>query len=167
MAYQYSHDEIQETAEKCFSRRKLAKEISKDVFIECVGQKLWNSFERECVDLTNAVEGFYSSGQQCLFVSVGNIDRVFIPLSNHSEPSKVMIQAKPIDFKFGALLQTKENNHKVRVLNNVRGDEFDATNGSGHEITVHSREASSYELLEDGSSFNPSKEFMALIRTYK
>jgi hypothetical protein len=45
----------------------------------------------------------------------------------------------------------------IRVLNNVRGDEFDATNGLGYEITVHSCEASNYELLEDGSNFKPSK----------
>lgn len=77
-----------------------------------------------------------------------------------------MTLATPKDFKFGALLQEVSTGQLVRVLNNVRGDEFDVTNGSGHEITAHSCEASNYELIEDGSNFKPSKEFMALVRSY-
>lgn len=77
-----------------------------------------------------------------------------------------MALATPKDFKFGALLQNVSTDQKVRVLNNVRGNEFDATNGSGYEITVHSCEANNYELIEDGSNFKPSKEFMALVRSY-
>lgn len=77
-----------------------------------------------------------------------------------------MKQATKLDFKFGALLLLKTTGQKIRVLNNVRGDEFDATTGMGSELTVHSREAHCYELLEDGSEFKPSDEFLEQVRFY-
>lgn len=78
-----------------------------------------------------------------------------------------MTQATSTDFKFGALLQSKVTGQKIRVLNNVRGDEFDATAGGGDELVVHARDAGGYELLEDGSEFKPSNEFLELVRFYE
>jgi len=76
-----------------------------------------------------------------------------------------MIEATASNYTFGALLESKEHGTQIRVLNNVRGDEFDAITESG-EVTVHSREAHCHWVVEDGSNFNPSPEFMALVRTY-
>ena len=71
------------------------------------------------------------------------------------------------DFKFGAVLEVISSGQRIRVLNNSRADEFDAIQaGSDAEVTVYSRDASAYNLLDDGSNFKPCKEFLTLVRTY-
>ena len=77
-----------------------------------------------------------------------------------------LVQAKPSDFRFGALLMVKDYGSKLRVLNNSRGTQYDAVQEIGGEVEISSSEAHCYFLLEDGSQFKPTKEFMALIRTY-
>jgi hypothetical protein len=74
--------------------------------------------------------------------------------------------AKASDFKFGALLRTNNGTH-VRVLNSPREHEFDAVyEGCAAEMVVDSRNANSFTLLEDGSNFKPSKEYLDLVRSY-
>jgi len=76
-------------------------------------------------------------------------------------------QALVSDFKFGALLQVKANEQKIRVLNNSRGDEFDAVfEGINAEMVVHSRDAGAYLLIEDGEAFKPCDAFMTEVRVY-
>ena len=78
-----------------------------------------------------------------------------------------MKQATASDFKFGALLQAKSSGQHIRVLNSPRAYEFDAIyDGVEAEMTVDSREAKHYLLVDDGNDFKPSKEYMELVRTY-
>lgn len=78
--FQYSHNDIQESAQECYDRRKQGKEISKDEFTSLVGESVWQRFSKECIGSTSSVAGFYASEQQgksCVYVEAGNIDRVF------------------------------------------------------------------------------------------
>jgi hypothetical protein len=79
-----------------------------------------------------------------------------------------MVEATASDFKFGALLQHKIDGTKTLILNNSRGDEFDSvTDGTPEETVVHSRDAHCYYLVDDGSHFKPTPEFMNQVHTYE
>lgn len=78
--FTYSHSEIEEQAAETVARMKTAKSLTKDEFIKAVGRNAWKRFYYECVDSSNQITGYYKSiskGKECLYVEVGNIDRIF------------------------------------------------------------------------------------------
>lgn len=76
----YSHNEIEESAAQCHSRRCSARVISKELFINTISEGLWNEFSKQCIDVSNPLGQFYESnidGKPIVFVEIGNIDRIF------------------------------------------------------------------------------------------
>jgi len=57
------------------------------------------------------------------------------------------------DFKPNVLLERISDETKVRILEHVRGDEFNSIHeGVPVEITIHAREANCYNLLSDDAA---------------
>jgi len=83
MIKQKIYTEIDESASQTVARHSAKKVIGENVFAAIVGRKVWAQYRAECVGGNNQIDGdFYQStvdGSTCVFVSIGNIDRVFHP----------------------------------------------------------------------------------------
>lgn len=76
----YSHSEILESASELVARRNLAVEISESDFKMEIGLISWRNMVTQLVGSTNPIGKFYKSisrGKECVFVDIGNIDRIF------------------------------------------------------------------------------------------
>ncbi len=81
MIKQKIYTDIDETAAQVVARRSAMKEITEDAFAAIAGRKAWDQYKAECLGGSNSIDSpFYRStvdGTTCVFVSAGNIDRIF------------------------------------------------------------------------------------------
>ena len=83
MTNQKIYTDIEETASQVVARRSAKVEITEEVFTAIAGRKAWDRYKAECIGGNNSIDSpFYRStvnGSTCVFVSAGNIDRIFHP----------------------------------------------------------------------------------------